>query len=333
MFPIFLTSGIILNYALGAINDFRYYYISLVAVGVVALFEVLMFWLPETPRWLLSRGYKEQAECVLLWLRGKKIGIKKELDDMKESLKQNRSNAWKLFMKRSVLKPCIYIVIIFAVQQSGGINGITPFAGTLFDDAGVNNPRYTAIYAVGGSGMVAVICAIILIDFSGRKFLLIISGTGEFIGLVMLGVHSFITRPSLCANSSMTDMTDKMDVVCNSEYQYLAICSVIVFVLAFTIGYNSVPYILISELLPLSVRGKAGGIATSVGWICAALFAFFYLPFRDLVRPWFALWGIAALNVAAVFFIIFLIPETKGKSFEELENTFVKKPDVVKTTL
>ena len=280
----------------------------------------------------MSREYGDQAEHVLLWLRGKKIGIKKELDDMKESLKENRSNTWKLFMKRSILTPCIYVVIIFAMQQGSGINGITPFAGTLFNDAGVNNPRYAAMYAVGGSGLVAVFCAIILIDFSGRKFLLIISGTGEFLGLVMLGVHSLITRPSLCANSSTTDVTDKMDI-CNSQYQYLAICGVIVFVLMFTIGFNSVPYVLISELLPLSVRGKAGGIATSVGWICAALFAFFYLPFKDLVHPWFAFWGIAALNVAAVFFVIFLIPETKGKSLEELENTFVKKPDVVKTSL
>ena len=333
MFSIFLASGIVLSYAMGAINNFRYYYISLVAVGIVAVFEVFMFWLPETPRWLLSRGYGEQAEHVLLWLRGKKIETKNELNDMKESLKQNTSNSWKLFLKRSILTPFIYVVIIFAVQQGGGINAITPFAGTLFADAGVNNPRYAAIYTVGGSGIIAVICAIILIDFSGRKFLLAISGTGEILGLVMLGVHSFITRPSLCANSSMTDVTDTMDRVCNPQYQYLAIFGVIVFVLMFTVGYNSVPYVLISELLPLSVRGKASGIATSVGWICAALFNGFYLQVRDLVRPWFALWGLAALNVVTVLFVIFFIPETKGKSLEELESRFVKKPAVVKTTM
>ena len=332
MFSIFLASGVIINYALGAINNFRYYYISLVAVGIVAVFEVLMVWLPETPRWLLSRGYGEQTEHVLLWLRGKKIKIKNELDDMKESLKPN---SWKLFLNKSILTPLVYVLIIFAMQQSGGINAITPFAGTLFADAGVSNPRYAAIYAVGGSGIIAAIISIVLIDFSGRKFLLVISGTGEILGLVMLGAHSFITRPSLCANSSMTNMTETMDMdtFCNPQYQSLAICGVIVFVLTFTLGYNSVPYVLISELLPLSVRGKASGIATSVGWICAALFTGFYLQVRGLVRPWFALWGLAALNVVTVLFVIFFIPETKGKSLEELESRFVKKPAVVNTTM
>ena len=335
MFPIFLTSGIVLNYVMGAINDFRYYYISLVAVGIVAVFEVLMFRLPETPRWLLSRGYGEQAEHVLQWLRGKKIEIKKELDDMKVSLKQKKSNTWKLFLKRSTLIPLIYVLIIFAMQQGGGINAITPFAGTLFADAGVSNPRYAAIYAVGGSGIVALIASIVLIDLIGRKYLLVISGTGEILGLVMLGVHSFITRPSLCANSSMTNMTETMDMdtLCNPQYQYLAMCGVIVFVLMFTVGYNSVPYVLISELLPLPVRGKASGIAASVAWFCAALFTGFYLPFTELVTPWFVLWGLAALNVVTVLFILRFIPKTKGKSLEELESKFKKKPAVVETTL
>ena len=83
---IVLTSGIVVNYAMGAIDDFPYYYISLVAVGIVALFEVLMIWLPETPRWLLSRGYGEDAEKVLLWLRGKKIGFQQEVDEMKKAI-------------------------------------------------------------------------------------------------------------------------------------------------------------------------------------------------------------------------------------------------------
>ena len=107
----------------------------------------------------------------------------------------------------------------------------------------------------------------------------------------------------------------------------------ILFVLTFAVGNSSVPYILISELLPLPVHGKASGIANAVAWSCAALFTGFYLQFAELVRPWFALWGIAGLNVATVVFVILFIPETKGKSLEELENKFVKKPDTVETIL
>ena len=110
---IMLTSGIVVNYAMGAIDGFPYYYISLVAVGIVALFEVLMIWLPETPRWLLSRGYREDAKKVLLWLRGKKIGIHQERDEMKKAIittTAKRTKVRKEFLKRNVFVPFIYVL-------------------------------------------------------------------------------------------------------------------------------------------------------------------------------------------------------------------------------
>ena len=332
IFPTFLVFGVLLNYIVGAINGFRYYYTSLVAVGLVALFEVLMFWLPDTPRWLLSRGYGEEAENVLLWLRGKKIGIKKELDEMKASLvakKSEEKKVWKLFLKRNVAVPVMYTLVLFTVQQGCGINAITPFAGLLFSDAGIDSPRTTSIYAVGISGIVGLIISIVAVDVLGRKFLLVAGGTGAFLAATGLGIHFFITRPSLC-NSTAVEASFEP---CNLQYQMLATVSVIVFVVAFNIGYNTVPYVLLSELLPLSVRGVASGIAAVAAWITATLFTGFYLEFAELVRPWFAMWSLAAINVASVLFVILLIPETKGKSLEEMENKFVGKPDIVETIL
>ena len=86
------------------------------AVGFVALFEMLMFWLPDTPRWFLSRGYAEEAENVLLWFRGKTVGIKKELDEMKALLAAKKSaekKVWREFHKRSVFIPFVYVLITF----------------------------------------------------------------------------------------------------------------------------------------------------------------------------------------------------------------------------
>ena len=332
MFAIFITSGILFNYALGALRDFRYYSISLVAVGIVALFEVLMFWLPETPRWLVSRGQVDEAEDVLLWLRGKKIGTKKEITAMKKSFTEKKSSVWRLFLKRSIITPVVYVLIIFAVQQSGGINAITPFVSILLKNAGVSNPRAASIYSVGIPGLIFLVVAIVLVDFIGRKFLLVVSATGQFLGLAMLGIHAFISRPSLCASSnSSVEMTD--GAVCNPHFQYLAVFSTILFVSSFTVGYNSVPYVLLAELLPLSVRGKASGMASSMAWGCASLFLFFYFDVTALITPWFTFWAIAIVNILFAIFVIVLVPETKGKQVTELENLFAKKPDVLRTTL
>ena len=337
----FLTVGVLFNYILGAIEDFRYYHISLVAVGIVAVFEVLMFWLPETPRWLISRGYVEEAEKVLLWLRGKKIGVEKEMDGMKKSLSVKKRNIWKLFLRRTVLIPLTYVLILFFVQQMGGVNGVTPFAATIFKNAGLSSPRQTATYAVGVSGVVGLSFSVILVDFVGRKFPLVISLIGQFLAISMLGIHAYITRPSLCesspaANSSLIDPSesDASDTeVCNPQFQYMALVSIIFFAVSFTSGANSVPYVVLSELLPLSVRGKASGMASALTWGCAAFFTGLFFQVQHLITPWITLWCVGTLNIVGVVFVVVFIPETKGKKFEELENMFVKKPDVVETVI
>ena len=324
-FPSFLTTAIFGTFVLGTIKGFRYYYTSLIAVGLVALFEASMFWLPETPRWLLSRKYEKRATRVLSLLRGKKIDIKKELEEMKKSLSATKTKAWRLLLKRSALIPFIYTLILFATQQGGGINGITPYAGKLFSDAGLSNPRLTTIYAVGVSGFVGLIVSFVFVDILGRKVLLVISGTGMFLATGMLGVYFFLANPNLC-NTNDTSVEEN-DPVCNPQYQLLSVFSITLFCFTFNVGYNSVPYILMSELLPLPVRGIASGFTAALSWSCAALYSGFYLQFIDLVRPWFAMWGIAAFNVAAILFIILLIPETKGKTLEEMEKKFARKRD------
>ena len=323
------TSGIVFNYVLGAINNFRYYYISLVAVGIVAIFEVLMFWLPETPRWLMSKGYVEQAENVLLWLRGGKIEIKKEVDDIKKIVLATRTvgrkNILKSLSKRNFLIPFVYILIIFFFQQAGGITATASFAAIIFSDAGISNPRLTTIYAVGIASLIGNIATFFVVNILGRVTLLILSATGMFLGCAMLGIHFFITRESLCNNG--------MDEPCNPQFGPLAVASLIIYRFSFAIGLGPLPWILISELLPLSVRGFSSGLVMIVTWGVSGAVTGLYLEYVVLVQPWFAVWTFGLMNLSAVIFIIIFLPETKGKSLEELERTFIREPDIIETVL
>ena len=331
-----LTSGILINYVMGAIDNFPYYYISLVAVALVAVFEVLMIWLPETPRWLLSRGYGEDSESVLLWLRGKKVGINQELEEMKASLLANKDKkiVWRQFRKRSILVPFIYGILIFFFQQAGGVNAVASYASTIFTDAGVSNPRVTAIYAVGCSSFVGNIPSFVTIDLVGRKTLLIFSGIGTFLGTTMLGIHFYITRPSLCDGNFNSTLLELANEPCNTAFGPLAIVSLIIFRFAFAIGWGPIPWVLLSELLPLSVRGVASGFAMSTLWSMAAIVTGFYLDYAQLVQPWFAMWTFSLFNLASALFVFIFIPETKGKSLEEIERKFVRvQSKVIESTL
>ena len=328
LIQIMITCGIILNYGVSSSDAFPYYYASLVAVGIVALFEVLMFWLPETPRWLLTRGYKETAENVLEWLRGKEADIKEEIAKIKLVLLSRKKNVCRVFWKKNVLVPFIYVLLAFVFQQGGGINAVNSYTTPLFLAAGVSNPHTTAVYAVGCSGLISTLITFFIVDLIGRKALIVLSGIGMFLGTALLGIHFLITRPSLCdfpnLNSTAMDFEVGSGLAiggpCNAQLGPMAISGLIVYQIAFAIGWGPIPWLLLSELLPLSVRGISGGLTIACKWGTAAVVTGVYLQYAELVRPWFAIWTLGLIILSGTLFVVIFIPETKGKNLEDLER-------------
>ena len=132
------------------------------------------------------------------------------------------------------------------------------FASTIFSEAGVSDPRLTSIYAIGCATLIGNFASFFLVDIVGRTSLLIISGTGMFLGSTMLGTHFFVTRPSLCNDFNAT-VIETMAEPWNAHVGPLAVVSLILYRLSFSIGFGPMPWILVSEFLPLSVRGVASG--------------------------------------------------------------------------
>ena len=320
-----LATGVLLNYAIGSIPGFPYYNNALVAAGITAGFEVFMVTLYESPRWLVAQGHIEKAYHSLRWLRGPCADIDAELQSSIVPQTAARS-VMNEFSKRSVVVPVILVVLVMFFKQIGGVNAISSFAVTIFTQAGVNNPRATATYAYGGVTLVTTLAAVFFIDLIGRKILLIISSIGMVAGALLLGVDFYLTRPSLCSSNSTDSslfLSQSSDTaVCNGQYGPLAIASVIIFGASFSIGWGPIPWILVSELTPLHVRGVASGVATFVNWGNAALVVGVYTSYAEAVTVWFAWWTFAFFNTAAVVFTVFFLRETKGNSLEDIENYY-----------
>ena len=327
--------GITLNYALGSISGFFYYHISLVAVGIVALFEVLMYWLPETPRSLLSRGYVKEAEAALKWLRGPNSpSTAREFEEIKKSVIAARKNSskrrvWKSYFRKSIIVPLTYIFVVFIVKQFCGINAIFAYAGEIFVDARVSNPRSTAIYTVGVSNFVGAVTAIVLVDFVGRKTLFVTSGLLMMIGSTLLGIHFYITRAALCIVHNDTVVSSGLEpvvaddfVICNAHFAPLAIVSLTVYNFGFSVGFGPLAWVLVSELLPLSVRGKATGLCMIISFLSSAVVVGTYLELAELGSPWFVLWAYGLVSLTGAVFVLVFVPETRGKSLEAVERDF-----------
>ena len=334
---LFLSSGLVLVYLLGSIPGFQYFHASLILIGIIAVFEIGALFICDTPRWLLAHGHRQEAISALKRLRGKHFDIGHELSTMELDL--NRSPHLKMlkilthFSKRDVVIPLVIMLFVMFFQQIGGLNASTAYSGLIFKEAGVENYRATATYAVGGTGVVFTIVSLVFVEFFGRKSLLIVSGIGMLLGTLLLGAHFFITRPSLCTspgnNSTLSEMTlhsgSSSDELCNAQLAPLAIVSLILFNAAFSIGWGPVPWVLLGELIPLRVRGVGSGIATLVNWSTAAIVTGFYLDYAEKVKPWSAWWTFSGLNLLAVLFVVFFVSETKGRSLEEINDRYKKQ--------
>ena len=323
-------------FGFGAIPGLRYYDLALIQIGIVTLFIFMVMWIPETPRWLLLKYHDQRrATAVMRCLRGPKYPrIKKEMHDIKSSISSKKPKFRQvlkmMLCEKTSLIPFLIVIFLYSLQELGGASAPIAYAGPIFALAGVSNPSITATYSVGVTLVVATILASVLVEILGRKILLALSSAGMFIGCIMLGVHLYVTRPSACSDISMLNLTavnmshmtttTEASVGCNPHLYPLAIVSIFVFIFTSSIGIGPVPGVLLSEYLPLQVRGMAGGIAVAANWISAAIITGTYHSYSDLVEPYFTWWTYSVINFIGFIVIIFFVVETKGKTLEEVQD-------------
>lgn len=338
-----VATGILLNYGISSLPQMTYYYTALIAVGIIALYVCSVVWLRESPSWLVRHGQSYKAAAVLQWLRGPKVKVQKEIERIQEAENLSLWLAMKeMSTKRHIAVPIVVVMFSMFFHQIGGAHVISTYAAILFESAGVARPKLVALGAIGGSELLFTLLTILVIDFVGRKFLLVLSSIGMIAGSAMLGTHYYITRPSTCVNDDSSlnftsssgggggenfeivnsDHDDMFENCINTEFAPLAITSAVLFAVSYSIGWGPVPWVLLSELIPVRVRGAAGGIATLVNWGSAALVIGAYLEYADLVREWFAWWTFALFNVTSVIFAILFVRETKGKTLESIEHYY-----------
>ena len=290
---------------------------------------LLVVWIPESPRWLLVKNKEDWAMKVMVFLRGPKAEsiIIREVEDIKSSILEAPHftflQSLKEFRRKYVLVPSILVLGVLLLQQlTGGGTTINAYAAPILKDAGVNNPDLIGAFAVGGAQFIATIFGAFLVDILGRKLLLIASAVGMFAAATMLGSHFYITRS--CSNSTNSILL-LVDNDCTSQYAPLAIVSLVLFVAAFAIGFGTVPWVIMSEYLPLRVRGVGLGIGVMCSLASSAFITGIYPIYADLVNPWFAWWTFSITNMIAIVFVAVFIVETKGKTLEDIQRHFEQK--------
>lgn len=268
-------------------------------VGVVPglIFMALLFIVPESPRWLIKQGKPEKALHILLRIHGEEAA-KREVLEIKESFRQEKSSFKDLF--KPGMRFAMFVGIGLAIlQQITGINAILYYAPEILKQTGAGtNAALIQTILVGLVNMVFTTVSIWLIDKVGRKVLLL---TGTSIMAACLGVIGFLFHTGHSSG-------------------YVVLVLILVYTAAFAISLGPVVWVLLSEIFPNRVRGLATSIASMFLWAADYAVSQTFPSLLSWAGPAATYWTFGVLAVVTVVFTILFVPETKGKSLEQMES-------------
>jgi SP family galactose:H+ symporter-like MFS transporter len=298
-----ITTGIVVaylaDYALSGIHGWRYMF-GLAAIPSIIL-TVAMWRLPDSPRWLISQSKVEEAKIVLRLVRTVSE-VSPEITDIQKSMDAQASGGEAGLFQPSLRMPLIVGLGLAVFQQITGINTVIYYAPTIFKFVGIKAAG-PAILAGAGLAMVMWcfhVLAIFLLDRVGRRPLLLIGVAGQIVGLAILGAAFQFQQLA-------------------SYKSYIAIGGLVIYVACFAFGLGPIFWLLISEIYPLRVRGAAMSAVTVTNWAFNLAVAVTFLTLVGVLGQAGTFWLYGAIAVAAWVFFYLLLPETKGKSLEQIE--------------
>jgi sugar porter (SP) family MFS transporter len=305
-----VTSGILLSYIVDFLfkdvpGDWRWM-LGLAAIPGAAL-AIGMLTVPHTPRWLAQRGRDDDAKSVLTRLRenDKNADVDQELTEIKEANEQEKSSRFKDLV-RPAIRPLILVGLGLAVfQQFVGVNTVIYYAPTILTDTGLTkSTSVTQTVFVGVTNVVFTIVAVLLLDRVGRRVLLLIGTIGLTVSLAALGVY--FLSPELQHHAS-----------------YLALVALLVYIASFAIGLGPVFWLMISEIYPTGVRSKAMSVSTMANWLANFIVAGTFLTMSSAITRQGTFFVYTGIGVIAFLFFMWKVPETKGRSLEQVQKELV----------
>lgn len=289
----------LVDYALAPISDWRLMFATGL-IPAIALF-IGMLLLPETPRWLVLKGWIQKARDTLIQIRYNQ-NVEQELHDIQQSFSLKNNNWRHLFSKK--VRPVLIIAIALGIfQQFFGINTIMYYGPTIFNAAGFHGAS-SQILATLGMGVVntimSVVCVLIIDRIGRRKLLLIGSGIAA-ISLMVVGIAFRHSNQSLFA-------------------QWTTLIAMVVYIMGYCISVGSLFWLMISEIFPLSIRGLGMSLATAIQWGANFIVSMTFLSIVHSIGPSDTFWLYGSMCVLCLLFCYLFVPETKGVPLEMIEK-------------
>ena len=292
-----IVLGIVLaylsNYCISGMSHDWQWMLGVCSVPALA-FWLLLFTVPESPRWLVHHAREEKAHDVLV-----KTGephVAREIEEIRQSLVSTGAAGGRLFQKQ-YRKPILIAFLIATFNQLAGINAILYYAPRIFELSGVfREGALIQSIIIGLTNLTFTMLGMAIIDKVGRKILVYIGSIGMFVSLSLV---SYGFYAELFAG------------------YYMLVC-LMGFIAFFAISLGATIWVVISEVFPNSVRAKGQVLGSMTHWVWAALLTWFFPVFLNIGGTY--IFGFFAVAVLCSFFFAMWMPETKNKSLEQIQK-------------
>jgi MFS transporter, SP family, arabinose:H+ symporter len=281
-------------------NNWRWMLLVMAAPAILLFFS--LFLVPESPRWLVARNRNDEALRVLVKTSGAELAPS-ELKEIQQTLKNQEESTFRDLLTPKI-KPLLFIGIILAVfQQITGINTIMYYAPKIFANVGQSNDSaLLQTILIGGTNLLFTLVAMVLIDRFGRKRLIIIGSTGMMLMLAGLSALYFAQETT----------------------GVLVLLFILGYIAFFAASLGPALWVVATELFPNRLRSKGMSMAIVSLWIACTIVTIAFPVMLEKLSGGFTFLIFAVICLANLLYVLRYVPETKGKTLEELEKEFAK---------
>jgi MFS transporter, SP family, galactose:H+ symporter len=251
---------------------------------------IALFFIPETPGWLLRHHKERSAVAAIEHLRADREW-KSHLPEMEATASPETKGRVKQLMQPHLKRFLVVGLLLSTFQQITGVNTVLYYAPKIFSKGGTSQTALLITLIIGAVNLLAALCSVVFLDRWGRRKFLLFGTSAMIVGQILLAISTPIA----------------------------GIVGALIYVLGFGLGLGPITWVLLSEIYPLKIRGKAMGLALFANWLFNYIVSLTFLLLLETLtlRGTFILYG--CLSLLCLIFIYTCIPETKGKSLEEIE--------------
>lgn len=304
-FQLMITIGILFVYCIGA--GVNLLWLSIICGIIPLIFGAVFFLMPESPSYLVMRDRNQEAHDAIHWFRGKLYDPTEDIAELQNENEEQKANNLSLMqaLGRTASRRGFMMALgLMFFQQMSGINAVIFYTAAIFGYADTGIDPLLATIIVGVMQVVTTFIASLVVDKLGRRLLLLLSDAVMAICTILLGIYFYL-------------QTNDHDV---SSLGWLPVFSLCLFIVAFSFGFGPVPWLMTGELFASDVKTILAPICGTFNWLLAFVITLTFSSLTASLGLAGTFWLFSGLSILGTVFVFLVIPETKGKSLNEIQK-------------